>query len=91
MKKEDKYFIIAIGTSCVGVAIFLCLFHYFRNGFRLFGFAQNESESLDKRPSRDNFVAEFDEEVPKIDNSNEGRNLPPPNYEIATEQFKVRR
>ena len=42
-----------------------------------------------ERPSGDNFVAEFDEEVPKIDDSKEGQNLPPPNYEIATEQFKA--
>ena len=27
--------------------------------------------------------------MPKINDSNEGQNLPPPNYEIATEQFKA--
>ena len=42
-----------------------------------------------ERPSGDHFVAKFDEEVPKINDSKEGQNLPPPNYKIATEQFKA--
>ena len=45
--------------------------------------------AVHERPSGDNFVAEFDEKVPKINDSKEGQNLPPPNYEIATDQFKA--
>ena len=65
-------------------ATLCCLFYFFR-----YACSNNESESVTKRPSGDNFVAEFDEEVPKINDSNEAQNLPPPNYEIATEQFKA--
>ena len=65
-------------------ATLCCLFYFFR-----YACSNNESESVAERPSGDNFVAEFDEEVPIVNNENEGQNLPPPNYEIATEQFKA--
>ena len=45
----------------------------------------NESESVAERPKG----VKFDEEVPKINDPKEGQNLPSPNYEIDTEQFKA--
>ena len=69
----------------MGASATLCCLYY----FYLHICSDNESEYFAKRPSGDNFVAEFDEEVPKIDDSKEDQNLPPPNYEIATEQFKA--
>ena len=74
------FLLIPVGAS----ATLCCLFYFFR-----YACSNNESESVTERPSGDNFIAEFDEEVPKINDSKEGQNLPPPNYEIATEQFKA--
>ena len=74
------FLLIPVGAS----ATLCCLFYFFRHIC-----SNNESESFAERPSGDNFVAEFDEEVPIIDNENKGQNLPPPNYEIATDQFKA--
>ena len=73
------FLLIPIGAS----SILCCLIYFW------YACSNNESQSIAERPSGDNFVAEFDEEVPKIDDSKEDQNLPPPNYEIATEQFKA--
>ena len=70
----------------MGASATLCCLYYF---FRYACSNNDESESVAERPSGDNFVAEFDEEVPKINDSKEGQNLPPPNYDIATDQFKA--
>ena len=75
-------------------ATLCCLFYFFRHIC-----SNNESESFTERPSGDNFVAEFDEKqadgkLKKViwkdkRYTYEGQNLPPPNYEVATEQLKA--
>ena len=93
LKISDRqwiFLLIPVGAS----AALCCLYYFFRHMC-----SNNESESFAKRPSGDNFVAEFDEKqadgkLKKViwkdgRYTYEGQNLPPPNYEVATEQFKA--
>ena len=75
-------------------ATLFCLFYFFRHIC-----SNNESESFAERPSGDDFVAKFDEKQAdgKLKRvvwkdrcyTYKGQNLPPPNYEVAIEQFKA--